>query len=406
VDKSEFYARARDDLAGPVGGIRVLDATTAWAGPMVSCVLADLGCDVIHIDRPGGLGYQLPPILPGTGRSYLEQTVNRNKRSISLDLRVPEGRDIFLQLAGTADVIVENFKPGTLDSWGVGYSHCSAVNPGIVYVSVSGWGQFGPLAHNAGYDPAALAAGGWLSLNGTPDGPPVKAPTFLSDDLAGLHGAIGALAALRHRDLTGEGQHVDVSLLDSLLFQSNGLLTMGAMGVPLKRWGGEVAGYVPCDVFACNDGYVYLAIVLDSHWARLARTMDRPELETATGYASVDERVANRHVVNGVVAEWCSRRATADIVTVLLEQGLTISKVNTFAEAAQLEHVRARDMLQETRLANGTSAPITGPAAKFSRTPTRVRHAASDPGDDTEEILKQLGIDAERRDELRARGVI
>jgi formyl-CoA transferase len=199
VDKSEFYARARDDLAGPVGGIRVLDATTAWAGPMVSCVLADLGCDVIHIDRPGGLGYQLPPILPGTGRSYLEQTVNRNKRSISLDLRAPEGRDIFLQLAGTADVIVENFKPGTLHSWGVGYSHCSAVNPGIVYVSVSGWGQFGPLAHNAGYDPAALAAGGWLSLNGTPDGPPVKAPTFLSDDLAGLHGAIGALAALRHR---------------------------------------------------------------------------------------------------------------------------------------------------------------------------------------------------------------
>jgi formyl-CoA transferase len=120
----------------------------------------------------------------------------------------------------------------------------------------------------------------------------------------------------------------------------------------------------------------------------------------------VDERVANRHVVNGVVAEWCSRHATADVVTVLLEQGLTISKVNTFAEAAQLEHVRARDMLQETRLANGTSAPITGPAAKFSRTPTRVRHAASDPGDDTEEILKQLGIDAERRDELRARGVI
>ncbi len=231
MEKAAFYRDALADTTGPLQGMRVVDCTTAWAGPMAGCLLADLGADVIHIDLPGATPPQSEPLIGGTSLNYVNQTVHRNKRSLSLDLRVPAGRDVFLALAATADVVIENFRPGTLEGWGIGFEHCRAVKADLVYVSISGWGQFGPWAERAGYDPAAQAASGWLALNGTADGPLVKAPTFLADDLAGLHGGLSALAALRHRDRTGEGQHVDVCLIDSLLFHSDGLLTLGATDV-------------------------------------------------------------------------------------------------------------------------------------------------------------------------------
>jgi formyl-CoA transferase len=237
MDKADFYRRARHDRTGPMHGVRVIEATTAWAGPMAGCELADLGCDVVRIALPGtNGGTQWPPEIPGTGLSLAHQTANRNKRSVSLDLRVAEGRRVFLDLVAGADIVVENFKAGTLAGWGIGYEDCRAVKEDIVYVSVSGWGQYGPWSDRAGYDPAAQAAGGWMSLNGEPDGAPTKAPTFLADDLAGVHAALGALAALHHRNATGEGQHVDVALLDALLFQSNGLLSLGATDMDIPVW--------------------------------------------------------------------------------------------------------------------------------------------------------------------------
>jgi len=244
--KSEFYARARTDLPGPLAGVRVVEATTTWAGPMCGCVLADLGADVIKVEHPAGeVSRRVPPSLPGTSLSFMHTTVNRNKRSVTLDLRDADGRDVFLKLAATADVVVENFRPGTASRWGVGFADVERVRSDVVYVSISGYGQFGPDADRPGYDPMAQAASGWLSLNGDPGGPPVKAPTFIGDDIAGLHGAISALAALRHRDQTGEGQYVDVALQDCLLFQSNGYPTLAAMGMDLPRLGSQfmVAGW-------------------------------------------------------------------------------------------------------------------------------------------------------------------
>lgn len=405
MEKSDFYRRARTDLDGPLHGVRVLDTTTAWAGPMVSCVLADLGCDVIHVDLPGAPDFAGPKI-GGTGLSFIGQTVNRNKSGVGLDLRRSEGRDVYLSLLATTDIVVENFRPGRLESWGIGYEDCRAAKEDIVYVSVSGWGQFGPWSDRAGYDPAALAAGGWMSLNGSADGPPVKAPTFLADDLAGLHGALGALAALRHRDRTGEGQHVDVALLDALLFQSDGLLSLGATDQPLERWGSQVNVTHPCDVYPCSDGAIYLAIALDSHWERLARVMAREDLIDAPGFATNDERIANRDPVTEVVADWCLTRTTGEALDAILSAGLVAARVNSFADAAREPHVLARDMLQEVDLHNGTRAPITGPAAKFSRTPTRVRRAAPEPGADTEEILTRIGLDAEQILAMRAAGII
>ena len=233
MNKSDFYREARADLPGPLAGVRVLETATTWAGPMCAAVLADLGADVIKIEiPPGEVGRYIAPTLPGTTVGFAHATVNRNKRSLGLDVRRPEGRDIVLELAKRSDILVENFKVGTMAGYGLGYDAIRAVKPDIIYVSITGWGQFGPYQSRCGYDPLAQALSGFLSMNGSPDGRPTKAATFLGDDLGGLHGAIGAMAALRHRDQTGEGQHVDVALLDSILFQSNGLPSLGAMGKP------------------------------------------------------------------------------------------------------------------------------------------------------------------------------
>ena len=213
MEKAEFFREARRDSPGPLAGVRVLEATTTWAGPMCGCLLADFGADVVKVEHPAGeIARRSPPFLPGSDPplSFMHETVNRNKRSLALDLHGDAGRALFVRLAAQSDVVIENFRPGTADAWGIGYAAVRAARPDVIYVSISGFGQWGPDHDRVGYDPLAQAASGFLSLNGSPDGEPVKSPTFLADDLAGLHAALAALAALRHRDRTGEGQHVDV----------------------------------------------------------------------------------------------------------------------------------------------------------------------------------------------------
>ena len=406
MEKSQFFAEARPDSVGPLAGIRVIDITTSWAGPMASCVLADLGADVIKVEAPGGeVTRRLPPDLPGTSLGYVNQAVNRNKRSVTVDLHVEAGRKLFLELVATADVVVENFRAGTLASWGLGYQHCRAVKADIIYVSITGWGQFGPLCDRAGYDPAAQAFSGWMSLNGEPEDKPCKAATWICDDLAGLHGTIGALAALRHRDETGEGQHVDVSLLDAVLFQSNGLPTLAAMGHPIPRMGSEVESAVPVNSYACADGYIYLAIVLDAHWSILCEVMGCPELGGAPGFQTIRERTANRVAVNDVVARWFATQTVAAALALVGDAGLTISKINTYAEAVAHPHVTARDMLTDVTLQDGSVAPLVSPPVKFSRTPTTIRLAPAALGAHTEQLLEELGYDLERRAQLSADGV-
>ena len=397
MERDDFYRDARDDLTGPLAGVRVLDVTKVWSGPMATCVLADLGADVIRVELPWGRDGEVPPAIPGTGLSWFRQTVHRNKRSAGLDLRTPQGRDDFLRLVATCDAVVENYKPGTLDGWGFGYADCKRVRPDVVFVSISGWGQYGPAAHLPAYDPVVQAASGWMALNGDPGGAPVRAPTFLADELAGLHGAIGALAALAHRSRTGEGQHVDVAMLDALLAGSSGLLTLAATGALPGRCGNETDFVVPSNVYRCRDGHVYLAVALDKHWRALAELMGVPELGRADGFATNADRLANRDAVNAVVADWCAGRALGAAVDALHAAGLVAAPVRTLTDVAADKHVAAREMLQDMELHNGTRAPITGPAAKFSRTPTRVRSGAPAPGADTAEVLAELAAIADIR---------
>ncbi len=408
MEKARFYASTRSDRVGPLQGLRVLEATTTWAGPMGGCLLADFGADVIKVEPPAGdVARRLPPFLPGTsGLSFMHQTVNRNKRSLTLDLRRPEGRDVFLELATRTDVVVENFRPGTMDRFGVGYAAVSSRKPDIVYVSVSGFGQFGPLSDRVGYDPLAQATSGWLAMNGSPDAPPVKAPTFIADDFAGLHTALSALAALRHRDATGEGQHVDISLLDVLLFQSNGYLTLAAMGAPPERIGNAFQVAAPANAYPCRDGTVVAGVLLDAHWRLLAELIGRPELAEHPDYATTPARLERRAEVDRLLGDWIAERSREEVIELFSRAGLPAAPVRTYAESASDPHVIERDMLQPTLLEDGSVAPITGPAAKFSRTPVRVRTGAPALGSHTDEILAEIGLDAGARGHLRESGVI
>jgi formyl-CoA transferase len=410
--RRDFYREARSDLPGPLAGLRVVEATTTWAGPMCGCILADFGADVVKVENPEGeIARRSPPFLPDISPplSFMHATVNRNKRSLCLDLRRPGGREVFRALARRADVLVENFRPGTMGGWGLDYAALRAENPGLVYVSISGYGQYGSQRDRVGYDPLAQAASGFLSLNGSPDGEPVKSPTFLADDLAGLHAALAALAALRHRDRTGEGQQVDVSLFDAMLFQSTGYLTLAAMGVELPRLGNEFRIAAPANTYVCRDGRVMAGVLLDSHWKRLAHLIGRPELADHPDFATAPARIARRREVDALLADWVRERPRAEVVERFAEAGIPAAPVRSYAEAARDPLVAEREMLQTVAqpcAEGGTAgAPITGPAAKLSRTPARVRQGAPALGQHADEILRELGYDDEAIRALAEDGV-
>jgi formyl-CoA transferase len=409
MQKPEFFKDARSDLSGPLHGIRVLEATTSWAGPMCGCLLADLGADVIKVEAVDGeVARKLPPYLTGeAGRiSFLHATVNRNKRSLTLDLRRDEGRQIFLKLAARSDAIVQNFRPGTFDKWGIGYEHCRRVKADIVYVSISGFGQFGPKSDRVGYDPLAEAESGFMSLNGAPDGAPTRCATYLCDDLAGLHGALSAVAALRHRDLTGEGQHIDIALLDAVLFQSNGFLSLAALGHSLPRLGNQSMLSAPVDIFDCSDGQIYVAVLLDSHWRVLCGMLGHMELADDSRFATATARLQHRDECNRLLSAWLKPQTVAEVITRFNEAGIPAAPVHTYHQAALDPHVHEREMLQETEQEDGRSAPITGPAAKFSRTPIKVRQRAAALGEHTDQILAELDFDDAARIRLRSMKVI
>ncbi len=403
MEKTKFYDSARQDLTGPLSGIKVVEATTTWAGPMAACVLADFGARVIKVEHPAGeVARVLAPVIPGSNSTVPNETVNRNKESLSLELHKPEAKEILLKLIADADIFIENFRPGTLASWGLGYEQLRAVKADIVYVSISGFGQFGPLSDRVGYDPIAQNYSGWAAMNGDPKGGPTKAPTYLGDDLAGLHGALGAMAALRHRDETGEGQHVDVALVDAILFQSNGLATSGSLGIDLPRMGNQFSVATPVNNYQCTDGNVFAGVLLDSHWRVLAKELHREDLAEMNTAA----RIENRALVDNALAHYCLTRTTSEVVSRFAELGLPATRVNQPEDLAKEPQILERDMLLDTQIASGEIVPLVGPAVKFSRTPTTIRQPAPTLGQHNASILQELGFNDAEIENLKAQGVI
>lgn len=410
--RDDFYREARTDVSGPMSGVRVLEVTTTIAGPRVGGVFADYGADVIRVEHAAtpDVARLLPPFIPETDPpdGHMNAFCNKNKRSIQLDIRKPEGREIFLKLAVRTDVIVENFKRGTMASWGCGYQDVREVNPGIVYVSITGFGQFGPNASRPGYDPVAQAYSGimWMNVHGNGSETPIRLPYFMADELSGLHGALGAMAALRHRDRTGEGQHVDVSLLDAVMDSNTGLTVMAAAGLPTPRLGNTISFAAPASVYACQDGYVFAGVLLDAHWRILARVLERPELAEDPRYSTIPKRLKNRSEVEVLLADWCAARTRQEVLETFEAAGLVAGPVNSPQEAVADAHILERECLGAVQHPNGAEVRLNNPAPKFSRTPAKNRSYAPLLGQHTDEILDELGVDEETRIRLREGKII
>ena len=410
VPSSSFFREARADLDGPLHGVRVLEVTSTWAGPRCAAMLADYGADVIKVELLGSpdVAHRLPPFLDQATPpvSFFHAAVNRNKRNIALNFKRPRGLEIFLELARDADIVVQSHLPGRMAEWGCGYEQVRAINPDIVYISISGYGQYGPYCQRHGYDPMAQAMSGLMWLNGVGDGPPMKVPIYFADEVTGLHAAFAALAALKHRDTYGEGQHVDVSLLDATVASCTGQPTLAAQGLPTPRLGNLYPFGSPANIYPCLDGWVYAGVLLDTHWVKLAELLGRPELGKHPDYATIPARVARREELDQMLADFCKTRTRDQVIDAVAGAGLSAEKVLTPGEMVQDPHIQVRETIQAAKQPSGGVVKTEAPPAKMSRTPVRVRRVAAPHGSDTDEVLKAAGFDDNERAMLRADGVI
>ncbi len=395
---------------GLLAGIRVLDLGTMIAGPVAATLLADFGADVIKVEQPQG-GDTIRSNGPiCEGQSLWWNVEGRNKRSITIDLRVPEGQALLRQLVAKADVLVENFRPGTLDRWGLGYPALQAVNPRLVMLSVSGYGQTGPNAQRAAYDRIALAFAGFLHITGEADGPPLRPGTAVADYLGALMGAFSIMLALYHRDARGgQGQYVDLALFEAVFRFSDVLITAyDKLGVVRERRGNLHFAAAPGNHFRTQDGrFLVLTVSNDGVFRRLCEAMEQPELLADPRFGSHALRWQHIDDINACVGEWIVRHAVPEICARLDRHGLAYSLVYSAADIATDPHYAARETIATvaTRLLGNLKMPA--PQPRMSATPAGPLRPAPDLGQDTNAILRELlEMDTAQVDQLRQAGVV
>ncbi|MEQ8370124.1 MAG: CaiB/BaiF CoA-transferase family protein [Alphaproteobacteria bacterium] len=403
---------------GPLSGVRVFDLSRILAGPTATQVLGDLGADVIKVERPDQgddtRGWGPPYVRDGDGRDTTESAyylvANRNKRSLTLNLAEAEGQALARRLIAGSDVLVENFKVGGLARYGLGYDQLQADFPRLIYCSITGFGQDGPYASRAGYDFLAQGMGGIMSVTGERDGPPMKVGVAIADIMCGMYAVIAVQAALRHRDATGQGQHIDLSLLDTqvawLMNQASNYLVSGeAPG----RLGNEHPNIVPYRVFATADGYIILAVGNDGQFTRFCAAAGLDGLAQDARFASNRARVENRQGLNDAIERRTRQRTTADWLATLEAAGVPCGPVNDMAQVFADPQVRARHMRLDMAhpLAGGGTVPLVASPMHLSRTPVTYRHAPPVLGQHTDEILTQdLGLSGDEIAGLRERGIV
>jgi crotonobetainyl-CoA:carnitine CoA-transferase CaiB-like acyl-CoA transferase len=406
----------------PLHGVVVLDLTRFLAGPYCTLLLAGLGAEVIRVEPPGGDDYRRrPPFGGAKGTSLTRQTEDdlgltvlnrwRGKKSITLNLREPAGTDLFLRLCARADVVVENFLPGTLEKMGLAFPLLERANPRIVLCSISGFGQRGPYREWRAFDPIVQAMSGVSSVTGFADRPPVRCGAAISDTSASLYGVIGVLSALRARERTGRGEWVDVSMLDGTFFLLAEVLEYVTGGVTPERRGNGHQGSVPFNVYQARDGWVSLCAVTPDEWRHLLQALGRPELESDPRFdASPGSRHAHREEIDALVQEWVARRTVADAVATLQTHHVPAGPVRDLREVFDDPHMRAREMV--VGLEHPTVGPV--PGALGAGMPIKFLHheAAFDApapalGAHNADVYgRLLGLGAEELEKLVADGVI
>jgi crotonobetainyl-CoA:carnitine CoA-transferase CaiB-like acyl-CoA transferase len=393
---------------GALAGVRVLDFSRILAGPFCTMLLADLGADVIKIEQPdsGDGTRQWGPPWVETGderQSAYYLSVNRNKRSITLNLKTAAGCDLARQLAARSHVLVENFTVGQMASFGLGYDDLRALNPALVYCSVTGFGQTGPYRDRPGYDYVIQAMSGLMSITGPEEGPPYKIGVAISDVIAGLFASSSILAALRHSERTGQGQHIDISLLDTQIaalvnVASNYLIS----GQTPPRYGNQHPNIVPYQTFDAADGAFVVACGSDGQYAKLCALLDRPDLLEDARFATNPARVANRTTLIPILQDLFARRPAAEWVEKLLEAGIPSGPINSIPAILDDPHVQARGLVF-----SGNLLRLIGPPAQFSATPPQVRSLPPKLGEHTADVLREiLSLDDDALARLRAGGAI
>ena len=397
---------------GPLNGVKVFDLTRVLAGPTCAQMLGDLGADVIKIEKPGSgddtRGFA-PPFMPGTQESAYFVGVNRNKRSVTLDIAKPEGQALALRLVADCDILVENFKVGALAKYGLGYEQLHAKFPRLVYCSITGFGQTGPYASRPGYDSLVQAMGGVMSLTGEPDGLPQKVGVPVADLFAGLYGCIGVLAALRHREATGQGQQVDIGMLDThVAWLANQGMNYLATGANPERLGNQHPNIVPYQVFPTADGYMVLSIGNDATFKRFCDALDLGHLLADPRFATNAARVQNRRIVTEALTPTMRQNATAWWVERLEALKVGCGPINTLAEVFADPQVQARGAVVE--MAHGATpegVKVIANPVRLSETPVSYRVPPPILGEHTDEVLSaQLGLSDQERTKLRQDGVI
>ncbi len=390
--------------------ITVIDVSRVLAGPYCTMMLGDFGAEIIKIEQPGRgdeTRHWGPPFTE-TGQSAYFLCANRNKRSMTLNLKHPRGQEILRELVRQGDVLVENFKAGTMERLGLGYESLREINPGLIYCAITGYGQDGPYRDRPGYDTAIQAQGGVMSITGPADGEPYKVGVAIVDVTTGMNAAIAILAALHHRERTGQGQFIDVALFDSHLgWLINVASSYLVSGEPPRRYGNAHATIVPYQTFATEDGYLMLAVGNDGQFAAFCRVIDRPELAQDPRFATNPARVQNREALVSLLAQIFRQRPTQAWLDALVAAKVPCSPVNDIPAALADPQAQARRMVQEVVDSQGSVVPQVGPVAKMSETPPTVRTAPPYLGEHTGQILRErLGFDDDLIAQLRAEGVI
>jgi formyl-CoA transferase len=391
----------------PLSGLKIIELGQLIAGPFAAKILAEFGADVIKVEPPAGDPLrQWRYVHDGTSVWWAAHA--RNKRSMTLDLRQPEGQDVVRRLVADADILIENFRPGAMEKWGLGFEALHAINPRLIMLRVSGYGQTGPYRDRPGFGVIGEAMGGLRYLSGEPGRPPVRVGVSIGDTLSGLHGVIGVLMALRHREQqNGLGQEVDVALYESVFNMMESLLPeYSKFGAVRQPSGASMPGIAPTNAYPCKDGkYALIAGNGDSIYKRLMTLIEREDLATDPALADNPGRAAQAERIDQAISDWTMSRTLDEVLSAMTEAGVPVGKSYDAADIAADPHYQARDMILETTLPDGSVVKVPGIIPKLSRTPGQVDRLAPQLGEHTDEILDQLGIDSSTRADWRDRGI-